>query len=490
MNYFERIKGAPLNIGKRKSSPRRMVRDVLPPNGRASLQQGGPPIPSPRAKPPVQPPPPPYPPKPQRRPSRPQPRPFPSVEPPPAIEPDGELTIRAWEPETARRSRIRRRLIVASLVILVIIGFGAPTFIFPTFSITIHPKIESMDLDRIEISAEPALTAPEASGRKIPAIAINVEQTIKQEYEASGKKFVQERARGTVNIFNAFSSQPQVLVASTRLQDPSGKVFRLVERIIIPGAGVEEGKIVPTSIAAEVIAEGSGDSYNIGPAEFRIPGFRGTPKYQGFYARSEKAFAGGFEGEARIVLSEDIKRASEDLTRRVFELISQELDAKSPAGPDFLSPPGSREIAVVKIDTAKVGERFELFPATVSARGRVLAVRRSQLHEVLAAILLPSASELALQTAPTQKELVLEGAKLEGGGSRLILALKGKLDYFRDINVEELKSILLTSTPKKAEAYLRGREEIGSFRIKRFPSWLWFIPLREDGLRVMVEPPA
>ena len=44
MNYFERIKGAPLNIGKRKSSPRRMVRDVLPPNGRASLQQGGPPI--------------------------------------------------------------------------------------------------------------------------------------------------------------------------------------------------------------------------------------------------------------------------------------------------------------------------------------------------------------------------------------------------------------------------------------------------------------
>ncbi len=51
-------------------------------------------------------------------------------------------------------------------------------------------------------------------------------------------------------------------------------------------------------------------------------------------------------------------------------------------------------------------------------------------------------------------------------------------------------AILRASTPEKAEAYLKSRPEIESFRIKRFPAWLWFIPARPGGFRITVEPPA
>lgn len=406
----------------------------------------------------------------------------------PAVALDRELMIRTWEPEGTRRSRFRKRIIVISAVVAAIGGFLIPTAVFPRFSVTIFPKVETVAVPRMELVAETTLDLPDPAKRRIPAISVTVERTATTEHEASGTKFIRDRAKGTVLLFNAFSSAPQTLVASTRLQDPSGKVFRLVRAVTIPGAQIRDAEIVPTSVSAEAIADTPGETYNIGPTEFRIPGFRGSPKYQGFYAKSEQPFSGGFEGEAKIVLAEDLRAASEDLTRRVVEETQAELQGKIPADPDFLAPDGSREVSVTEVIQPKPGERYDRFPTTVSARGRLIAIRRSHLSETAAVHLLPEESTLPMRLPASQPELTIETVRV-GPGSTVTLALGGRLGYWQETNLKELTDTLRRSTPGKAEAYLRGRGEIEAFRIKRFPSWLWFVPERAQGLTIEIETP-
>ena len=403
--------------------------------------------------------------------------------------PEPLIAVHTWEPDTYRRSRRRRRLALSGAGLAVLAGLMLPTMAFPRFSVTITPKVETVTVSAMEFIADTGSTAPQISSRRLPAIAVTVDRTASASFESSGKKFLQERARGTVLISNAFSSAPQALVATARLQDPSGKIFRLRSGVTIPGARVSEGKIVPTSISAEVIADDPGEASNIEATEFRFPGFRGTPKYQGFSARSEQAFTGGFIGEARIVEPEDLRRASEELTRTAIETLRQELAEKIPADPDFFSPAGARELAITRIDQPKAGERHDQFTVSVQARGRAMIIRRSHLDGILSALLLgPEEDAPQVRVAAEQPELIIGNVRL--GTQELRLTASGKLAFWREADHAAIASVLHASTPKKAEAYLRGREEIEAFRIKRFPLWLWFIPTREDGLKIDIEPPA
>ncbi len=489
MSYFDRIRPEP---GKARQPGGRMrppiVRDVVPP----AAKPGSAPEPTPPPARPAPPLAPRVPPRPREtkvlRPVPPPAAPAPATPPELIVEP--ELPIKTWEPAATKRARLRRRLVAAAVLLGALVALVAPTVFFSRFSITIYPRRESVTAERTELVADSALSAAEPQARKIPSLLIAVDRKATADYDATGTAFVEERARGTIRIFNAFSSNPQSLVATTRFQDATGKVFRLTAPIVIPGAKVAEGEIAPTSITAEVRADAPGEAYNIGPTEFRIPGFRGTPKYQRFYAKSDEGFSGGFEGQAKIVTADDVKRASEELTRRIFDEVKGELDAKIPSGPDFLAPAGAREIAVTDIEAPRGGERRDRFPISVSARGKIVVVRRSHLLETLASLFVPNDSNLPARTPLTQPGLAIEGARWEGSGSRIRIPVSGTLTYFRETNVAELTRILQTSTPKKAEAYLAGQGEIESFRIKRFPPWLWFIPGGEGGLSVTIEAPS
>ena len=104
----------------------------------------------------------------------------------------------------------------------------------------------------------------------------------------SGSKSVETSLKvgGVIEIYNAYSAFPQKLVAQTRFETKDGKIFRIQNPIIVPGAKMSGTKLIPSSIKTEVIADMVGDNYLIGPSFFTIPGFKETPKYAGFYAKS------------------------------------------------------------------------------------------------------------------------------------------------------------------------------------------------------------
>lgn len=106
-------------------------------------------------------------------------------------------------------------------------------------------------------------------------------------------KLEDKKARGKVMIYNEYSSSHQTLVATTRLLSESGKIFRLVDDAIVPGFKKTNNGIEAGTIQVDVIADGLGEEYIIGPSKFFIPGFKSIneEKYSKIYAKSEEAMA-------------------------------------------------------------------------------------------------------------------------------------------------------------------------------------------------------
>ncbi|MDP2638829.1 MAG: hypothetical protein Q8P06_01515 [Candidatus Azambacteria bacterium] len=96
---------------------------------------------------------------------------------------------------------------------------------------------------------------------------------------------------GEIYIYNAYSATSQKLVAQTRFETKDGKIFRIQKPIVIPGAKMSGTKLTPSSIKAEVISDSAGEEYQVGPSYFTIPGFKGSPKYAGFYAESSESMS-------------------------------------------------------------------------------------------------------------------------------------------------------------------------------------------------------
>jgi hypothetical protein len=164
-----------------------------------------------------------------------------------------------------------------------------------------------------------------------------------QTFEPTGEsaKTVEDTARGAVTIYNNLSfAQP--LVATTRLLDESGVLFRLEEGVSVPAGG---------SVEAQVYADTQGESGNIEPTRFTIPGLSAA-RQESVYATSSSAFTGGVYSVA-IVSSEELEAAATDLGKSLLE------DAKA-----MLVTEAGEEFSGQSYDVEVVERSFSIEPDT------------------------------------------------------------------------------------------------------------------------------
>lgn len=409
---------------------------------------------------------------------------------------DTGLTVRAWEPESVKRSPTLRmlawarkiatlRLLVGAVTALLFASFIILTTVFARVTITIRPVAAVISIPKTVLVADARIHAPDPAAKKIPALRLSTELTERGTFPSSGKKYIEAVAKGTVTVFNTLDDRAQVLIQNTRLADPDGKVFKLTRAVTIPGASVREGKIVPSSVQAEVIAEKPGEDYNIGPARFSIPGFKGTPKYANFFGESKEAMRGGFRGEAKVVTVQDIKAGQEKVTAALFERLRGELEKKIPTGDEFITLDGSRSILINELKNPKPDERLDEF--SVEARGNALVIifKKSDLFSILGSLFLsPERPSLLIENTETVK---FANVRLETGESRLAFEVEGEATAVRVIRAEEIRAESVAKRVSKLESYLRGRPEISGFNVNNFPSWRWATPKRAEAVRVKIE---
>lgn len=205
----------------------------------------------------------------------------------------------------------------------------------------------------------------------------------KSTYPATGKKVAPggQKATGKVRIYNQYSSQDQPLVATTRVMSPDGKIFRLTKTVTVPGMKGDE----PGTVEAEVKADEAGESLNIAPSRFTIPGFDGTAKQGKFYAQSERAFVGGGSaegGQQLVVTQQDSDKAAEDLSAQIVRGALEEARSGPLAG--LLIPENVIVVEELKSSVfPEVGAFSTIFEKSAQMRVKIVGYSEEKIRPLL-----------------------------------------------------------------------------------------------------------
>jgi len=205
-----------------------------------------------------------------------------------------------------------------ALAVLLVIGaaFALVSTVFHRATVTFTPYVFSVSV------AETYAIAPD--GENLSYQTVSFEETRSKNVPSTSSQHVEDRAQGTVTIYNEYSTQAQRLITNTRFEAENGLIYRIKSPVTVPGYTTSGGKKVPGSIETTVYADEVGDSYNIAPNKFTIPGLAGSPQFDSMYARSNASMTGGFVGQKAVV--------EEAIRTQVINELKSELDRTARAG--------------------------------------------------------------------------------------------------------------------------------------------------------------
>lgn len=201
-------------------------------------------------------------------------------------------------------------------VIAVIFLFFAVSLLFTSAEVVVNPEVQEVSLDG-SFSAVKG-----GSGNEISFDLVVLSGEKKETVSGGEEKEVYEKATGRVVIYNTFSSASQRLDIDTRLEGSNGKLYKTEKGIVVPGM---KGDGTPGSIEVGIYAAEAGEEYNSDPLDFKIVGFKGGPKYEKFYGRSNGEIKGGMTGMVQDI--SDQQKA--ELTERLEVSLTENLTAKA-----------------------------------------------------------------------------------------------------------------------------------------------------------------
>ena len=259
---------------------------------------------------------------------------------------------------------------VSTLVVII----GLLTFVFNSATVTIVPKHE--DIQDMSKVYSLSLTGDAGTiGYTLATSTLTKTKTL----SVSETKVVESKASGKIVIYNNFDSEPQRLIKNTRFESAAGKIYRVNQSVVVPG----KNGTTPGSIEVTVYADEVGSSYNAAPTDFTIPGFKGTERYSGFFARSNGPLTGGASGNVSLVAGSDIDAAKDELALELREAVKANLKEIKRDG--YVALPAAIKVDIVDNEQALRTGETSTYSATVT--GYLPLVKNTSLAQALALVL-------------------------------------------------------------------------------------------------------
>lgn len=391
------------------------------------------------------------------------------------------------ESKAPRRSGIkppslRKTIIFSAIAAAVLAALFIAINILPRAKVTVFAKKQAWEYQDAVI-ADKLLVANDAEQNKIPGQVFSEARDLQQEYHASGKKVVEQKARGAITIFNAYSSAPQVLVATTRFLTPDGKLYRLVRNVTVPGAEIVNGEIQPTSTDAEVVADKPGEEFNIGPvSHFSIPGFKGSPRFDAFYGRSTESITGGFIGEVAYPTEADLQNAKTAFRAALREALEGALTGQIPE--EFMLIEGATEITFEEPEVIANESSGGTFQLRGQGTARAIALREEDVVDILNQKV---KSEFGKNFTMKEFELVYGEGRTDFRRGIMSFALEARADVVQFIDGEALRDAIANKSENELRAIVFGLPGIESANISLWPFWVQKVPSNKDKIAVTID---
>jgi hypothetical protein len=355
-------------------------------------------------------------------------------------------------------------LIFITTVLVLIVGVGLKTYVFDSATITVVPKYK----DITKFSETISFSQKGVDPTSVPYVLESISRKKTKQLSLSESRKVEAKASGMITVYNNYDSEPQKLIKNTRFESSKGKIYRISQSISVPG---KKGDI-PGSVDVEVYADSNGAEYNIEKTDFTIPGFKGSPRFTGFYAKSKGAITGGSSGNVSLASLSDVNAAKDELALELSQEIKTELAKVKKEGYVGMYSAiqveyDDNESAILKggVNTYEVTATGYLMFADVSKLAS--AVARNLSGYVNQPVRLASPENIIF----TKKES--DSAKSE---APILLLVEGDPRVVWTSNSESIKEMVIGKKRDEFKAIMKNIDGIEGAEISFSPLWLRSFP--------------
>lgn len=277
-----------------------------------------------------------------------------------------------------------KTLLVSKIAVVLIVVLGAFIFLdnkLAKATITIWPETEDLKSE-VQLTVDSSQKEPDLAKKAIPGTVITAEKTYSDDFLATGKKNSQNKAQGTVKIYNNFSIA-QRLIKGTRLQAPLEKFQPALSKDETPWFRTAADATIGAKASADVlvVADGTGEKYNIEPSIFSIPGLVGTPQYTFIYGQSFEKFRGGEKGALPEIKQEDLDGAKDALTKKAETEIKKDMEIMVPENHVLIAETVKFEVLDAS-PAAVAGTNVEKFTYQVKVKATGLVIDKKELDAI------------------------------------------------------------------------------------------------------------
>ena len=358
-------------------------------------------------------------------------------------------------------------LIVGGLASVALLSY---ILIEPKAEIEVWPETETGSF-KTQVTVLSSIFIPDFTEFQLPGEKIQTENVASREFSSTGTKSKSIKARGTITVYNAYTTSPQTFVAKTRFVSSDGKLFRAPQRIIVPGAHYEGGKLVPGEVAAEVEADQPGEEYNIGSTTFSIPGLAGTASYTTIYAKSFEPMTGGATEKTSQVTQEDLDKAEEILTAEALSGSRQALEKVLPSQDYVLVVGATSEKIIDIIPLAEKGQEVDKFLFQVKAASQALVFKESDLKE-LAKFYLESQIPAGKNWQENSLAFSYSVESLDLAAGEIVLNLDVSAKIYSMVDENSLKESVKNKKPDEIKKVIGQIAGVERFQIELWPFWV------------------
>lgn len=379
----------------------------------------------------------------------------------------------------------RKRFALISLVAVSVVGFLVWAVMFaPRAEIVIAARTIKSSAN-VQISLPVSDGETSVSNKTLKAVEHSIKKEVSVTFEATGEKEVGEKSTGSVSFSNSYPMS-RTLEVGSELVSESGKVYELTAPVTVPGASPafcgNRPCARPGNASGSIIATEPGESYNGATGAMS-----GAPS--GVTASLSDATSGGTDKTVAVVTSDDIRKATSELSKKDIDDVEKELIGKFGSEAIILDENMQIQTSDVKSRPSLDGEAEDgEATLTSSVIYSMAGVERSEITKFLDEHF---AAELE-EEEQRERRIYDNGAKSasfvdvmysERDGYTATLAATAQ--FGPDIDEENVKSESQGKRYGEVQSDISGIPGVESVEINLSPFWVSSVP--RDDSRITVE---
>ena len=388
---------------------------------------------------------------------------------------------KAFEPPQKGKFKLNKKLLIIG-IIFSIFALAFILFLFlPKAQINLVVKAEKIESD-FDLSVDKSIIDPNLTESLIPGQIIEAEAEKESTANATGKKEVGEKARGTVRVYNSYDSDPQAIKAGTKFTKDA-KVFTNAATVTVPGFTLEAGNPVPGTAEVVIVAEREGEAYNIAAGKFSIAGF----PVANFYAQSSQAMSGGYSKTVTVISQGDIDGLKNTLTEGATVEAKKSLSSEN--GDDLEYLEDGLALEVINFATShQVDEQFSDFTGKIKIKVRAIAYKKADFEKIVNENFQKEATAKGKELAEVDFQNMKKTIKSKDfGKGTMMIAISGEGFAGPKLDEKKLKLNLIRKDRIRGVEYLTSFAEIKSAEVNLWPFWVKKVPALERSIKIKIE---